>query len=191
MTGSNSRRLLIYYILSVELTPVLCKIFGIRHIVWADRQYYVSLLQSFMENIRLFLRNSRAYQRADAGYDRRYGSVDRYRAFFREGYVDGYAQGYRRFGSQYGRDDRYGRGPGYGYPPVRDTRYVSAYDNGARDGFEKGREDASGRDRFDPRRHRWYRDAERGYNNRFGSRERYRDEYRRGFLAGYEQGYRR
>ena len=135
--------------------------------------------------------DERAYQRADAGYDRRYGSADRYRAFFREGYVDGYAQGYRRYGPQYGRDDRYGRSPGYGYPPVPDTRYLSAYDNGVRDGVEKGREDANGRDRFDPRRHRWYRDAERGYNSRYGSREQYRDEYRRGFLAGYEQGYRR
>jgi flagellar biosynthesis/type III secretory pathway protein FliH len=63
--------------------------------------------------------------------------------------------------------------------------------DGERDGFEKGREDAGDRDRFDPRAHRWYRDAERGYDNRYGSRERYRDEYRRGFLAGYEQGYRR
>jgi hypothetical protein len=135
--------------------------------------------------------DERAYQRADSGYDRRYGSIERYRTFFREGYVDGYAQGYRRYGRQYGdRNDRYGRGPGYGYPPVRDTRYLTAYDNGVRDGIEKGREDARDRDRFDPRRHRWYRDAERGYDNRFGSREQYRDEYRRGFLAGYEQGYR-
>ena len=52
-------------------------------------------------------------------------------------------------------------------------------------------EDAGDRDRYDPRRHKWYRDADRGFESRYGSRERYKDEYRRGFLAGYEQAYRR
>jgi hypothetical protein len=138
--------------------------------------------------------DERAFQRADIGYDRRYGSLDRYRTFFREGFADGYAQGYERYAGRYGsqRGPAYGnRGPGYGYPPAQAGRGQSAYDIGARDGFEKGREDAGDRDRFDPRAHRWYRDAERGYDNRYGSRERYRDEYRRGFVAGYEQGYRR
>jgi hypothetical protein len=143
--------------------------------------------------------DERDFQRADIGYDRRYGSVEQYRTLFREGFADGYADGYRRYGSRYGNDrygdgrygPPYGRG-GYGYPQGRDERYLSPYDIGARDGFEKGQEDARDRDRFDPRRHEWYRDAERGYDDdRFGSRERYRDEYRRGFLVGYEQGYRR
>ena len=142
--------------------------------------------------------DERDFQRADIGYDRRYGSLEQYRTLFREGFADGYADGYRRYASRYG-DGRYGDGRygppygrgGYGYPQGRDERYLSPYDIGARDGFEKGQEDARDRDRFDPRGHKWYRDAERGYDNRYGSRDRYRDEYRRGFLVGYEQGYRR
>jgi hypothetical protein len=141
--------------------------------------------------------DERDYQRADVGYDRRFGSLDRYRTYFREGFADGYSEGYRRYAPGY--DGRYGDGRygppygdrGYGYPQGRDQRYVSAFDNGRRDGFEKGQEDARDRDRYDPRRHKWYRNAERGYQSAYGSRDRYRDEYRRGFIAGYEQGYRR
>jgi hypothetical protein len=50
----------------------------------------------------------------------------------------------------------------------------------------KGREDVRDGDRYDPARHGWYRSADRGYNNRYGSRDDYREEYRRGFLAGYD-----
>lgn len=138
--------------------------------------------------------DERAFQRADIGYDRRFGDLDRYRDIFREGFADGYSDGYRRYAPRggYGRDGRYGdRGYGYGYPDPREGRYLSPYDIGMRDGFEKGREDAGDRDRYDPRRHKWYRDADRGFESRYGSRERYKDEYRRGFLAGYEQAYRR
>ena len=138
--------------------------------------------------------DERDFQRGDIGYDRRFGSRDRYRAIFREGFADGYTEGYRRYAPGYGNnrygDDRYGYGDrGYGYPQGRDQRVVSAFDIGRRDGFEKGQEDARDRDRYDPRRHKWYRDAERGYENRYGSKDRYRDEYRRGFVAGYQQAY--
>ena len=45
--------------------------------------------------------------------------------------------------------------------------------------------------KFDPRRERWYRDAERGYDRDYRmSRNEYRDVYRRGFMDGYETGYR-
>ena len=140
--------------------------------------------------------DERDFQRADIGYDRRFGSPDRYRVIFREGFADGYTEGYRRYAPGYGNgrygNDRYGPpygDRGYGYPQGRDQRFVSAFDIGRRDGFEKGQEDARDRDRYDPRRHKWYRDAERGYENRYGSKDRYRDEYRRGFVAGYQQAY--
>ena len=64
------------------------------------------------------------------------------------------------------------------------------FDNGYRDGLEKGREDAGDRDSSDPVRHSWYRNGERGYNSRYGTRETYKLTYRDGFEAGYEQGYR-
>lgn len=83
------------------------------------------------------------------------------------------------------RDDRYGNT----YPNRNGINSVP-YDNGYRDGLEKGREDARDRDSFDPVRHGWYRSGDRGYNSRYGSRDTYKLTYRDGFEAGYEQGYR-
>ena len=64
------------------------------------------------------------------------------------------------------------------------------YDNGYRDGLEKGREDAGDRDSYDPVRHSWYRSGDRGYNSRYGTRDTYKLAYRDGFEAGYDQAYR-
>jgi hypothetical protein len=66
-----------------------------------------------------------------------------------------------------------------------------ALNRGYNDGYEQGFEAARDRDRFDPRRERWYRDAQRGYDRDYRmSRNEYRDVYRRGFLDGYELAYR-
>ncbi len=65
-----------------------------------------------------------------------------------------------------------------------------ALDTGARDGYQKGRDDARGNDGYDPVRHSWYRSGTRGYENRYGSKEQYRNVYREGFERGYAQGYR-
>jgi hypothetical protein len=66
-----------------------------------------------------------------------------------------------------------------------------ALNRGFNDGYEQGFEAARDRDRYDPRRERWYRGAERGYDRDYRmSRGEYRDIYRRGFLEGYESGYR-
>ncbi len=64
------------------------------------------------------------------------------------------------------------------------------YDNGYRDGLDKGREDAQDRDSYDPVRHSWYRSGDRGYNSRYGTKDSYKLAYRDGFEAGYEQAYR-
>jgi hypothetical protein len=65
-----------------------------------------------------------------------------------------------------------------------------ALNRGFNDGYEQGFEAACGRDRYDPRRERWYRDAERGYDRDYRMpKNEYRDVYRRGFLDGYESGY--
>ncbi|CAN5861353.1 hypothetical protein BH24ACI5_BH24ACI5_21160 [soil metagenome] len=133
--------------------------------------------------------NERDFQRATIGYHRSYGDPERYRLNFRAGFADGYDQGYRRYArgnygrDSYGRDSRYG-----GYSQGRAVP-LGAYDIGARDGFEKGRDDASNRRRADARSHKWYREGDRDYNNRYGSRDQYKNEYRRGFLAGYDRGY--
>jgi hypothetical protein len=138
------------------------------------------------------------YRRGDVGYNRSYGSIERYRQTFRQGFADGYTEGYRRFSRGYGDNRGYGANGRYcqypnrgygGYPPGRGG-YLTPLDIGARDGYQKGREDARDNDRFDPRRHKWYREGDHDYNSRYGSRERYKDEYRRGFTQGYERGYR-
>jgi hypothetical protein len=102
--------------------------------------------------------------------------------------------GQNRTGRAVPRGDQYpGAYPDARYPQQRsDYGYGSeAYRRGYDDGVVKGREDEGDRDSFDPARHSWYRNADRGYNNRYGSKDDYRSEYRRGFLAGYEATYRR
>ena len=53
-----------------------------------------------------------------------------------------------------------------------------------------GRKDARGNDRYEPTREKKYRQADDGYNNRYGSKDQYRDAYRQGFQQGYDRGYR-
>jgi hypothetical protein len=78
----------------------------------------------------------------------------------------------------------YGDNRGYG---GREYALNRGYNDGYEQGFGAGRD----RDRFDPRRERWYRDAERGYERDYRMpRGVYRDIYRRGFIDGYEAGYR-
>ena len=126
-------------------------------------------------------RDERDFQRADAGYHRSFGDVERYRQSFRAGFIDGYSAGFARYSR--GSDRR-------GYPDGRYGYYSPGFDNGVREGFEKGVDDARDRDRYEPRAQKWYREGDRHYKNEYGPREQYKDEYRRGFLAGYEQGYR-
>jgi hypothetical protein len=94
----------------------------------------------------------------------------------------------------YYRNDRSSNYPGgtSRFPEARSTRGYNAvaYDNGYRDGVEKGREDAGDRDSYDPVRHSRYRSADRGYNSRYGTKEQYKLTYRDGFEAGYAEGYR-
>jgi len=82
--------------------------------------------------------------------------------------------------------------PIYGSPNAR-TGGVSQnemFNNGYRDGVEKGREDLADRDSYDPVRHSRYRAADHGYNSRYGTKDDYKLVYRDGFEAGYEDGYR-
>ena len=65
----------------------------------------------------------------------------------------------------------------------------TAYDRGYREGVQQGEQD--GRQGRDPQweRSSIYRDADRGYQDRYGSRDSYRDDFRRGFASGYRTGY--
>lgn len=66
--------------------------------------------------------------------------------------------------------------------PANAKGYGAGYDLGLTDGRDG--------QRYDPVRHRDYRDAERGYVSSYGSREGYKTNFRSGFRQGYEDGYR-
>jgi len=129
----------------------------------------------------------RLYRNGDSGYHARYGSREAYRRAFRQGFEAGYRDGYHT-GARIG--DRRGapiQGPAYGRGSYG---YSEAVERGLREGYQKGSEDARDGDRYDPRRHKWYREGDRGYKSSYGSREQYKNAYREAFLRGYEQGYR-
>ena len=69
---------------------------------------------------------------------------------------------------------------------VRESAFARGYDDGHRQGLRDGREGT----RYDPVRHREYRDGDQGYGNEYGSRDAYRNNYRAGFRQGYDDGYR-
>jgi hypothetical protein len=78
-----------------------------------------------------------------------------------------------------GGDDRY-----YSRDPGR-----IAYDEGYRDGINKGERDGRKGERYSLRRHGDYRDADDGYRRQFGPRQHYQRVYRRGFEAGYRRAF--
>ena len=107
--------------------------------------------------------------------------------------TDRNARGNARNNRRY--DDRTGvlsRLPIYGYPNGRTGGVYQneIFNNGYRDGREKGREDRGDRDSYDPVRHSRYRAADHGYDRRYGTKDDYKLVYRDGFEAGYEDGYR-
>ena len=150
----------------------------------------------------------RDYRDAQNGYNRSYGDRARYRDDYRGGFAQGYRDGYsRRDGrAQYPGSQQYpgsrqypnsypnsypdaypdaGRGYGYG-----GTANYGAFQNGAGDGYRKGLEDLEDRKSPDAARHKWYRSADRDYDDAYGSKEAYKTEYRRGFQQGYNRAFR-
>jgi hypothetical protein len=136
-----------------------------------------------------------AYRNADIGWQRGDGDIERYRQSFRRAYVDGYSEGYRGIRGGYN-----GSYPRQGYPVYRgnpnvyergDRAYGSwAASIGYRDGLDVGRADANDRETFNPQRSKRYKQADHDYDNRYGSKDLYRQEYRSAFVQGYEDGYR-
>jgi hypothetical protein len=64
-----------------------------------------------------------------------------------------------------------------------------AFDRGYREGVQQGEQDARGGRAFGIESNRVYRDGDRGYDNRDGSRDWYRTEFRRGFSSGYRESF--
>jgi hypothetical protein len=148
-------------------------------------------------------RDEKDYRNGDWGYNDRYGSRDYYRQAFRSGFEAGYYAGYNRYNrGAYGGDGTYGRavprGSVYGNPYPNgypsNGRYGYAgdigYQNGYRDGLDKGQKDWHDRKSYDVRRHDWYRDGDRHYKKEYGYKEDYRNAYRAGFQRGYDEAFR-
>jgi len=64
-----------------------------------------------------------------------------------------------------------------------------AYDNGRREGFARGRDDARSGRQFSYARDASYRNADRGYRRQDGNLDAYRRTFRQGFQDGYSEGF--
>jgi hypothetical protein len=64
-----------------------------------------------------------------------------------------------------------------------------AYDNGRREGLNRGRDDARRGRNFSYDRYNEYRDADIGYRRNDGNRDAYRRTFRQGFEAGYTEAF--
>ena len=71
-----------------------------------------------------------------------------------------------------------------------DARRI-AYDNGYREGVERGEKAVRDRRALDVEREQDYRNADNGYNRSFGDQNLYRDMFRSGFADGYRTAYNR
>ena len=78
------------------------------------------------------------------------------------------------------------RGRGNSSRVYKDAASLKGYESGWDLGLVDGRDGQ----RYDPVRHRDYRDADRGYASSYGSRDGYQTKFRAGFRQGYEDGYR-
>ena len=125
---------------------------------------------------------------ADARSGRPFNTPATARTGYGTGFSDGYRTGYDR---EHARaplrrpDNRplLAQRPSRGYQEP-------AFANGFEAGYERGLADGRDGDRYDPVRHRDYREADEGYGRAYGSLDAYKNNYRAGFRQGYEQGYR-
>lgn len=60
---------------------------------------------------------------------------------------------------------------------------------GYQDGLNDGTGDFNNHHSFRPTHGGNYKHADRGYDRRFGDKDRYRDAYRRAYARGYQEGY--
>lgn len=155
--------------------------------------------RGYRDGLRDGERDARGGRAFDFDNDRR---LSRAGDQFQRGYADGYRAGYEQFRAQ--SRGRRGPGPyagrgagpyaGRGAGPYagrgRGGYEDPAFARGYADGFEKGVDDGRDRDRYDPVRHRDYRDADDGYYRDYGAKQAYENNYRAGFRQGYEEGYR-
>jgi hypothetical protein len=84
------------------------------------------------------------------------------------------------------QQDRDTRGRSNSSRIYQDPASSKGYDTG----YDLGLADGSDGERYDPVRHKDYRDGDRGYASSYGTRDGYKTNFRSGFRQGYEDGYR-
>ena len=154
---------------------------------WYGNRNDAQYARGFRDGFRDGERDARDGRRFDYDNDRR---LSRRGDEFQRGYSDGYRAGFQQFrGGDRGRRNSTPYG-GFGRGSARGGYQDPAFSRGYSEGFEKGVDDGRDRDRYDPVRHRDYRDADQGYFRDYGSKQAYENNYRAGFRQGYEEGYR-
>jgi len=151
---------------------------------WAIGQQRGDYDRGYRDGLRDGERDARSGRAFDYDHDRK---LSRRSDQFRHGYADGYRAGYEQF-------RRLGRNRGFGgrlYDRgARGAYQDPAFARGYSEGYEHGLDDGRDRDRYDPVRHRDYRDADDGYFRDYGPKQAWENNYRAGFRQGYEEGYR-
>jgi hypothetical protein len=125
---------------------------------------------------------------ADARSGRPFNRQSQARTGYGTGFSDGYRAGYDR---EHARAPMRGRntGPVLAQRPPRGYQEL-AFAKGYESGYARGVSDGREGERYDPVRHREYREADQGYTRNYGSLDAYKNNYRAGFRQGYEHGYR-
>lgn len=176
------RRVLIALLASVVTFTIAPPVAAQARGSWYSERNNVQYDRGYRDGVRDGERDARGGRPFDYDNDRR---LSRRGDQFQRGYADGYRAGYEQFrGLNRGRR---GVGP---YARGRGGYQDPAFARGYSEGFEKGLDDGRDRDRYDPVRHRDYRDADDGYFREYGSKQAYENNYRAGFRQGYEEGYR-
>ena len=138
------------------------------------------------------------WRHSTRGYKSWMGPVNIYQSAYRDGYHNGFREGYQsasrgRWGN--GRYDSYNRDEGYyrndSYNPGWNGGYGygnrDAYNIGFQDGSTVAREDLYKRKPYNPDPRGKYDHRDRGYRREYGDKNSYRATYSEGYRAGYER----
>jgi len=136
----------------------------------------------------------------DRGYHDSFGSKDSYRQGYREGYRSGAEDAYQgsrtrleqlfRFQDPNFNPDRPGQDTTVWIYRDRNWEVQDvASDVGYRDGINAAMRDFREGKRYKPEDHDAYKDADHGFDSKYGSKDAYRQAYRAAFEQGYRAGF--
>jgi hypothetical protein len=140
--------------------------------------------------------NERVYNDSSRGYESFMGNKGQYQQGYRQGYQAGYDSAYRgvadQYGQIYGRTEENRDQWQHAADPYASRGWGAAdvaFDIGYRDGVTSGQYDRGRNVRADFEDTDAFRNANHGYDNRYGESAAYQTQYRTGFQRGYQDGY--